>query len=272
MDTTAKTYSDRSNARTAAKKMIAKNTAPSLDYGIRPLDNGRFEIVWKTNGELAAALENAEQLTTHELDAELAEAEAVLAETQEEPTTPPADPFPVGAWVKVKLKGKRGQHSAQVTERIGESHRRVHFIGEPEAWTHRVKIDALRLADEDEIAATNEFESDFAVTSKGKKPRVRSSSQAPAKSERRSRYCIDPNAIVAGKLPASAPVITSAANVAYYQPKFNDLFRFANKGEWNSVRDYKVSGSNSYSKLLERYRLDLLAIGEALQQQAHADN
>ena len=32
----------------AATRMIAKGTAPSVDYRIKPRDNGRFEVVWKT--------------------------------------------------------------------------------------------------------------------------------------------------------------------------------------------------------------------------------
>jgi hypothetical protein len=30
------------------QKMIANGKAPAVDYGIRPRDDGRFEIVWKT--------------------------------------------------------------------------------------------------------------------------------------------------------------------------------------------------------------------------------
>ena len=48
MDATASNFSNRSNAKRAAEKMIAKGTAPTVDYGIKPSDNGRFEIVWKT--------------------------------------------------------------------------------------------------------------------------------------------------------------------------------------------------------------------------------
>jgi hypothetical protein len=34
-------------------------------------------------------------------------------------------------------------------------------------------------------------------------------------------------------------------------------------GDWDAVRDYKVTGSNSYSKMVERYRQDLLAVRKA---------
>jgi hypothetical protein len=48
MDTTATSFSTRSNAKRAAEQMIAKGVAPAADYGIDRRDNGRFEIVWRT--------------------------------------------------------------------------------------------------------------------------------------------------------------------------------------------------------------------------------
>ena len=47
MDTTASSFTLRKNAKRAAEAMIRKGTAPAIDYGIKPSDNGRFEIVWK---------------------------------------------------------------------------------------------------------------------------------------------------------------------------------------------------------------------------------
>jgi len=69
-------------------------------------------------------------------------------------------------------------------------------------------------------------------------------------------------AIVAGRLPENAPVVTSAAN-PHYQKHFDRLFGLAKAGDWEAVRDYKVTGSNSYSKMVERYRQDLLALHAA---------
>jgi|SRR5580700_2338483 hypothetical protein len=62
MDTTASSFTARNNAKRAAKKMIANGKAPAVDYGIRPRDDGRFEIVWKTaptNGEVEAEIATA---------------------------------------------------------------------------------------------------------------------------------------------------------------------------------------------------------------------
>ena len=65
--------------------------------------------------------------------------------------------------------------------------------------------------------------------------------------------------IAAGKLPDSVPVVTSAAN-PHYQKRFDELHKLAAAGDWAAVREYKVSGSNSYSKLVARYQQDLLAL------------
>src|SRR4029077_7321730 len=78
----------------------------------------------------------------------------------------------------------------------------------------------------------------------------------------RSRYAIDPEAITAGRLPQRAPVVTSAAN-PYYQKHFDRLFDLAKAGDWDGVRNYEVKGSNSYSKMVARYRQDLLAVHAA---------
>jgi hypothetical protein len=80
--------------------------------------------------------------------------------------------------------------------------------------------------------------------------------------ESRSRYALDPAVIAAGKLPDKAPVVTSAAN-PHYQKRFNELYKLAAAGDWAAVRDYKVTGSNSYSKLVARYQQDLLALHAA---------
>src|SRR5262249_28783182 len=84
---------------------------------------------------------------------------------------------------------------------------------------------------------------------------------APRKAPR-SRYAIDPEAITYGKLPDKAPVVTSKAN-PHYQKHLDRLFSLAKAGDWDAVRDYEVKGSNSYSKMVARYRQDLLAVHAA---------
>ena len=68
--------------------------------------------------------------------------------------------------------------------------------------------------------------------------------------------CVDP------KFPDKVPVVTSAAN-SHYQKHFDRLFVLASAGNWDAVRDYEVKGSDSYSKMVARYRQDLLAVHAA---------
>ena len=97
MDDTASsaTFSSRGNAKRAAEKMITAGTAPALDYGIKPRDDGRFEIVWKTAAkaspttseeetEIAAACEQAEATWS---EAGEAEAASITETTSTEPPT-----------------------------------------------------------------------------------------------------------------------------------------------------------------------------------------
>jgi hypothetical protein len=61
--------------------------------------------------------------------------------------------------------------------------------------------------------------------------------------------------------------VTSAAN-PHYQKHFDRLFGLAKAGDWDGVRNYEVKGSNSYSKMVARYRQDLLA-AHALRRPPH---
>src|SRR5271169_391574 len=85
MDTTATTFTNRSNAKRAAEAMITKGTAPAVDYGIKPRDDGRFEIVWKT-APRANEITDGFPEETSEAD-ELAEADKPAAATTEEVET-----------------------------------------------------------------------------------------------------------------------------------------------------------------------------------------
>src|SRR5438270_6301228 len=68
MDTTVSSFTLRKNAKRAAEAMIRRGTAPAVDYGIKPSDNGRFEIVWKTAKAAPA---------TDEVEIKIAEGSAV---------------------------------------------------------------------------------------------------------------------------------------------------------------------------------------------------
>jgi hypothetical protein len=101
-----------------------------------------------------------------------------------------------------------------------------------------------------------------AYVTSAERPR-RAKATAPQKAMR-SRYAIDREAIAAGRLPPRAPIVTSAAN-SHYQKHFDRLFGLAKAGDWDGVRNYEVKGSNSYSKMVARYRQDLLAVHAALE-------
>ena len=271
MDDTAASYSNRANAKRAAEKMITAGTAPAVDYGIKPREDGRFEIKWKTNRAPATEQQVKAELTaaTETATADSAPATEPAATTDPSPTEPePAaagdgepgttesaepeqaeDPFPAGTWVKVR-QGKRMAIVGRVVQRIDPQTWRVHQFGKPEEWT--------RLATAAQLYRTEE------PTPEPPKPERRSrrhTAVTPSKPSR-SQYTISVDMIATGKLPEKPPVVTSKAN-PHYQKRFDTLHGLAVAGDWKAVRDYKVSGSNSYSKMLERYRQDLVAIHAA---------
>jgi hypothetical protein len=85
----------------------------------------------------------------------------------------------------------------------------------------------------------------------------------------RSRYGINPDLIAAGRLPDKAPEVTSATN-RRYQTHFDKLLELAAAGDWTAVQKYQVTGSNSYSKMVARYRQDLLVVHTAQRTEAAA--
>src|ERR1700739_3089245 len=85
MDSTASSFTLRKNAKRAHKTMIRKGIAPAVDYGIKPSDDGRFEIVWKSPKTAPS---------TDEVEAEIAEAPAnqpaAASPTEDASQYPPA--------------------------------------------------------------------------------------------------------------------------------------------------------------------------------------
>ena len=75
MDTTASGFTLRKNAKRAAEAMIRKGTAPAVDYGIKPGDDGRFEIDWNT----AKTAPTTDQVGTEIADASANSRNEVLA-------------------------------------------------------------------------------------------------------------------------------------------------------------------------------------------------
>ena len=271
MDTTASSFTARKNAKRAAEKMIANGKAPAVDFGIRPRDDGRFEIVWKTaptTAEVeteiatATAAEDGYYSTNRCLSVNedpsyappSAEADKAAVVTGSEPAASSVpnlsvapeqdDKWPDGTRVMVRNKPKSWSE-ATIYTRLDAEYWRVQYLS---GGTGMFKEGDIRAYDAERDATP------------AKQPR-RATAMAPQKSSR-SRYAIDPEAIAAGRLPQKAPVVTSAAN-PHYQKHFDRLFALARAGDWDAVRDYKVTGSNSYSKMVVRYRQDLLAVHAA---------
>src|SRR5712672_900018 len=116
METTASSFSTRSNAKRAAEQMIAKGVPPAVDYGIKPR-NGRFEVVWKTALTTAEFAETAKAqanqaskakgedwpntaATTEEVETEIATGTASADEPAASGEPAPGEPAPVTAQPK----------------------------------------------------------------------------------------------------------------------------------------------------------------------------
>jgi len=237
MDTTASSFTARKNAKRAAAKMIANGTAPAVDYGIRPRDDGRFEIVWKTapiTGEVEAETDEPAAATADKPAASSGPASSA---------TEPESKWPDGT--RVMVRKRKSWREAAIVSRLNANYWRVEYPGGGSGMFKEADIRTYD-GDRDAKPATQ--------------PR-RAKATEPKKASR-SKYGIDSEAIAAGRLPEKAPVVTSAAN-PHYQRRFDELHKLAVAGDWAAVRDYKISGSNSYSKLVARYQQDLLALHAA---------
>jgi hypothetical protein len=276
MHTIACSFTLRKNAKRAAETMIRKGSAPAVDYAVEPSDDGRFKIVWKIakaaptdEAETEAAEASADQpeaASSTEAASQPAPAATKLATTGAAPG--PASeaeiaPYPTSAttdlaaalsestpkneWphgTRVMVRKRKSWREATIISRLDPDHWRAEYPGGGSGMFREVDI---RAYDPKRDATARQRRCAKATTSQ----------TAP-----RSRYAIDLAAIAAGKLPDKVPVVTSKAN-PHYQKHFDRLFGFAKAGDWDAVRDYKLTGSNSYSKMIARYRQDLLALQAA---------
>ena len=277
MDTTVSSFTLRKNAKRAAEAMIRKGTAPAIDYGIKPSANGRFEIVWKTAKAAPATDEVEIQLAEASADepaAALSTEASPSAPAAAEPATSDAAPQPVSQVEAasqpaprlpepapaLRRAGAKNEwpHGTRVMVRKGKSWHEATIISrlDPDHWRAEYPGGGSGMFREADIRAYDPKRD----ATPAKQPR-RAKATAPETSSR-SRYAIDPEAIAAGRLPQRAPVVTSAAN-PHYQKHFDRLFGLAKAGDWDGVRNYEVKGSNSYSKMVARYRQDLLAVHAA---------
>src|ERR1700737_1160970 len=250
MDSTASSFTARNNAKRAAEKMIANGKAPAVNYGIRPRDDGRFEIVWKTaptTGEVeakiataATAAEDGHYNTNPRFsvnkdrsngppDAGAGEAPAAPGNEPAASSAPasgapePDNKWPDGTRVMVRNKPKSWSE-ATIYTRLDAEHWRVQY---PSGGTGMFKGGDIRVYDAERDAKRA-----------GQPRRARATEPRTAS---RSRYALDPAVIAAGKLPDRAPVVTSAAN-PHYQKRFDELHKLAAARDGAAVRANKARG------------------------------
>ena len=70
----------------------------------------------------------------------------------------------------------------------------------------------------------------------------------------------------AGQMP-DKPIVTSETN-KHRQKHFNVLCAYAEAGEWDKVAAYQMRGIDTYTKMIHRYRDQLLAAHNAPREQA----
>jgi hypothetical protein len=239
MDTTASSFTLRKNAKRAAEAMIRKGTAPAIDSAASAAE--------KAPQPAPAATKPA---TTNAAPRPASEAEAAAepAPGATEPAAALSESAPKNEWprgTRVMVRKGKSWREATIISRLDPDHWRVEYLGGGSGL--------FREAD----FRTYNPERDATPAKQPRRAKTMAAQKAP-----RSRYAIDPAAIAAGKLPDTAPVVTSKAN-PHYQKHFDRLFALAKASDWDAVRDYEVKGSNSYSKMVARYRLDLLAVHAA---------
>jgi hypothetical protein len=230
------TYSNQSNARRAADKMISDGTAPAASYEIRPDADGRFAIAWPTTGPTTDHVESEIAATTAAADAAPPPPAAGPAATDgEEPgataTVSPAEPedkFPAGT--RVILQGA-------IVGRIDAEHFRVALDGASEA---------LAIPE--------------AALQPGKTPRTGRVAKA-AGEPRRSKAREADELAATGVMPTK-PDVSSHAN-HHYQKRFDRLAELVAADDWNGVADYQCTGVNTYATMVRQYRDRLLAAHRA---------
>jgi hypothetical protein len=267
---TDKTFTLRKNAKRAAEKMISAGAAPSINYGFKEREDGRFEIVWHTTPTPAPA--PTEGAFYAALAAETAagpdtcpRCDKSPCECEEElygPVEPPADkPEPaVAPLVDAFPKGQRvlvltGKHKVlgRVDYRVDAQYLRVFVDGKPPSSIlyHQDKLTPVADGTEPEPVV--------------KRARLARLAAAPReKSDRKPSKNAELDAAAArGEMPAK-PDITSPAN-QHYRPRFDKLEALAKADKWAEIEAFEVKGVNSYAKMLKQYRDRLLSARAALQ-------
>jgi hypothetical protein len=254
MDNTApcSTFSTRSNARRAAEKMITAGIAPAVDYGIKPRDDGRFEIVWKTG--------NGTPATTGEIETEITTATAAESSAA---TSEPALPAAPAATEAAEAAAAPEQPAAEAEAAPEPTPAADAPIG--------AESEPAPQGDQDpEVAAFEtprliaELERRGYRTTQARQRRT----QRPVSAPRRSKAAELNEAAARGVTPTK-PDVTSHAN-RHYQRRFDKLAELAAAADWDAVAGYECNGINSYAKMVRQYRDRLVAAHKAQQAAATA--
>jgi hypothetical protein len=248
-----KFYTDRSNAKRSAERMIEKAEAPALDYTIKRYETAsgyRYEIVWKAEPEKDEA---------------------------EAPEAPPTMAARFGEWYAARLEAKPRRISLSPDEALVGAAAIGEF--EQKLWSHDARnYLQLTFADGSQTSIANdsglvprktEGAKREAARLAAKRATSREAPQAPSNGEAAddtakstTPYQRAPAAPrKPGEMPVK-PVVTSAANKSY-QARFDKLDELAAAGDWAGVEAYVVKGKNTYGKMVARYRNALLAAHRA---------
>ena len=280
MDKTGNGYSSRGNAKKAAEAKINKGTAPSVDYGIKEMEDGRFAIAWKT---VATSTGEVEHEQTPRLGSswkrdeecwgmppekvaalfrngpEQVEAELTAASSA-------ADTAATGDTEPAAHTGADTRDSTGAANDAAESEEAP--TAAPPAPASAVAAegpsaepDPALIAIEDERLIAELDRRGYRTTLKLARQRR---TQRPATGEpRRSKAAQMDEAAARGVMP-SKPDVTSHAN-HHYQKRFDRLAELAAVGDWDAVAGYECTGINSYAKMVRQYRDRLVTAHNAQQ-------
>src|SRR5262245_40189036 len=271
MDTNANSYSNRGNARRAAEAMINNGTAPAVDYGIKPRDDGRFEIVWKT-GDKA--------VTTDEVETEVAEAAAAAdqwfpgtegthfaghALEAREPAAPEPAPAPTpgangGEFAGPASDPAESEEAATAAPAPPEEQADPFPAGSSVQLRSRMVGQVSHRIDERNWAVTVILGTAQLIRPGERARRVSPPNGSP-RQPRRSKAVEANEAAARGVMPTK-PDVTSHAN-HHYQKRFDKLAELAAAGDWDAVAGYECNGINSYAKMVRQYRDRLVAAHKA---------
>ena len=294
-------FSDRSNARRGANRMIDNGTAPSIRFGLRTLDNGRFEIVWKCGESTEVAHEEEEtQESQYSENDEVSEPRALtIAEFVETPEAQANKATWDQMLEKAEAEGWPNTDSDADEEDEDENDASVaaevlvdidehpeHLVSGDDPWpsgmpvkirtsrnrkltgtiVDRVDPEHWRVQlDFAAVGATSVYEgADFEAAGAAYKPwagQPTKPQRVPSATPARPKSIELDRASSKGVMPEK-PVITSKANPCY-QRRFDYLAECVAKGDWDAVRNYEVKGINSYAKMVKLYRDRLVAAHEA---------